>query len=82
MAAGGNRHGKRKQHDPGFEAQAREIQTRRARHRLAGKAAAVDVRDLRIDDIRQNPYEFISERARDASEKYGVKSVSLLAIKR
>ena len=36
---------------------------------------------LRIDDLKQNPYEFISERARDASEKYGVKSVSLLAVK-
>jgi arsenite methyltransferase len=36
---------------------------------------------LRIDDIRENPYEFISDRARDASRKYGVKSVSLLAVK-
>ena len=36
---------------------------------------------LRIEEIRQNPYEFISERARDASAKYGVKSVSLLAVK-
>jgi arsenite methyltransferase len=32
-----------------------------------------------IDEIRVNPYAFISERARNASEKYGVKSVSLLA---
>ena len=36
---------------------------------------------LRIEDIRENPYEFISERARDASAKYGVKSVSVLAVK-
>jgi hypothetical protein len=31
--------------------------------------------------VRENPYEFISERARDASVKYGVKSISLLARK-
>jgi arsenite methyltransferase len=53
-----------------------------------GGAAQVDVyreviegSGLRIEQIRENPYEFISERARDASAKYGVKSVSLLAIK-
>ena len=43
---------------------------------------AIESAGLRIDDLRQNPYEFISDRARDASEKYGVKSVSLLAVKR
>jgi arsenite methyltransferase len=36
---------------------------------------------LRIEEVRENPYKFISERARDASDKYGVKSVSLLAVK-
>jgi len=36
---------------------------------------------LRIEEVRDNPYEFISEQARDASAKYGVKSVSLLALK-
>jgi arsenite methyltransferase len=36
---------------------------------------------LMIEAIRDNTYEFISDRARDASAKYGVKSVSLLAIK-
>ena len=36
---------------------------------------------LAIDEMRENPYEFISERARNASTKYGVKSVSLLASK-
>jgi arsenite methyltransferase len=35
-----------------------------------------------IEELRENPYEFISERARDASAKYGVKSVSLLARKK
>jgi ubiquinone/menaquinone biosynthesis C-methylase UbiE len=43
--------------------------------------AAIEGAGLRIDDIKQNPYEFISERARSASAKYGVKSVSLLATK-
>jgi len=43
--------------------------------------AAIEAAGLRIDDLRQNPYEFITQQARDASAKYGVKSVSLLAIK-
>jgi len=42
---------------------------------------ATEVAGLRIEAIRENPYEFISERARDASTKYGVKSVSVLARK-
>jgi arsenite methyltransferase len=42
---------------------------------------AIEGAGLRIDDLRTNPYRFISERARNASDKYGVKSVSLLAIK-
>lgn len=42
---------------------------------------AIEGAGLRIDQIRDNPYEFISDRARDASAKYGVKSVSLLASK-
>ncbi len=41
----------------------------------------IEAAGLRIEEIRDNPYEFISDRARDASAKYGVKSVSLLAIK-
>jgi arsenite methyltransferase len=42
---------------------------------------AIEGSGLRIEQIRENPYEFISERARNASSKYGVKSVSLLAVK-
>jgi arsenite methyltransferase len=42
---------------------------------------AIEGAGLRIEDIKQNPYEFISDRAKDASVKYGVKSVSLLATK-
>jgi ubiquinone/menaquinone biosynthesis C-methylase UbiE len=43
---------------------------------------AIEGAGLCLEDIRRNPYEFISDRARDASAKYGVKSVSLLAVKR
>jgi len=43
---------------------------------------AIDAAGLAIERIRDNPYKFISDRARNASEKYGVKSVSLLAVKR
>ena len=32
-----------------------------------------------IEEIKENPYRFISERAQDASAKYGVKSVSIRA---
>ena len=42
---------------------------------------AIEGVGLRIETFRDNPYEFISDRARDASAKYGVKSVSLLAVK-
>ena len=42
---------------------------------------AIEAAGLRIEAITENPYEFISERARDASTKYGVKSVSALARK-
>jgi ubiquinone/menaquinone biosynthesis C-methylase UbiE len=42
---------------------------------------AIESAGLRIEEIRENPYEFISDRARNASQKYGVKSVSLLARK-
>jgi arsenite methyltransferase len=42
---------------------------------------AVEAAGLRIERIKENPYAFISERARNASEKYGVKSVSVLAVK-
>jgi len=43
---------------------------------------AIEESGLEIEELRENPYEFISERARNASDKYGVKSVSLLAVKR
>jgi ubiquinone/menaquinone biosynthesis C-methylase UbiE len=42
---------------------------------------AIDRAGLRIEEIRENPYDFISDRARDASAKYGVKSVSVLAVR-
>lgn len=43
--------------------------------------AAIEAAGLRVEEFRRNPYEFISERAQNASDKYGVKSVSLLATK-
>jgi arsenite methyltransferase len=42
---------------------------------------AIEAAGLRIEQVRRNPYEFISQRARNASARYGVKSVSLLAMK-
>ena len=42
---------------------------------------AIEAAGLQIEELRENPYEFISQRARNASAKYGVKSVSLLARK-
>ena len=42
---------------------------------------AIEVAGLCVQDVRRSPYEFISERARNASAKHGVKSVSLLARK-
>jgi arsenite methyltransferase len=42
---------------------------------------AIEGAGFRIETIRDNPYEFISDQARNASAKYGVKSISLLAFK-
>jgi arsenite methyltransferase len=42
---------------------------------------AIEATGLRVMDVRRNAYEFISPRARRASVKYGVKSISLLARK-
>jgi ubiquinone/menaquinone biosynthesis C-methylase UbiE len=43
--------------------------------------SAVESAGLVVEVIRSNPYKFISEQALNASDKYGVKSVSLLATK-
>ena len=43
---------------------------------------AVESAGLRVREVRDNPqYRFISENAQGAAKKYGVKSVSLLALK-
>jgi arsenite methyltransferase len=42
---------------------------------------AIEAAGLRIEQIKANRYRFISERARNASAKYGVKSIALLARK-
>jgi ubiquinone/menaquinone biosynthesis C-methylase UbiE len=41
---------------------------------------AIEDAGLRVVEIRTNPYEFISGQARNASDTYGVKSISLLAV--
>jgi arsenite methyltransferase len=44
---------------------------------------AIEAAGFEIDDLKENDqYRFVSERADNATQKYGVKSVSLLAIKR
>jgi len=44
---------------------------------------AIESAGFEIDDLRENnQYRFVSERADNATQKYGVKSVSLLAVKR
>jgi arsenite methyltransferase len=40
---------------------------------------AIEAAGLEMETIRENPYEFISDRALEATAKYGVKSISLLA---
>lgn len=42
---------------------------------------AIEAAGLRVEIVRDNPYRFISDRAAGASEKYGVRSVSVLAVK-
>jgi arsenite methyltransferase len=44
---------------------------------------AIEAAGFDLDDLKENDqYRFVSERADNATQKYGVKSVSLLAIKR
>ncbi len=44
---------------------------------------AIEAAGLQLDRLKENEqYRFVSERADNATQKYGVKSVSLLAIKR
>jgi ubiquinone/menaquinone biosynthesis C-methylase UbiE len=44
---------------------------------------AIEAAGFELEDLQENNrYRFVSERAENATEKYGVKSVSLLAIKR
>lgn len=42
---------------------------------------AIEAAGLRVEAVRRNPYEFLSGQARGASDRYGVKSVSILARK-
>jgi arsenite methyltransferase len=42
---------------------------------------AIEATGMRVEVIRRNRYEFLSDQARNASARYGVKSVSVLAVK-
>jgi arsenite methyltransferase len=44
-----------------------------------GYQAAIEAAGLRLELMKRNQYQFLSERAQDASLRYGVKSVSILA---
>jgi ubiquinone/menaquinone biosynthesis C-methylase UbiE len=43
--------------------------------------AAIAEAGLRVQVVRENPYEFVSTQARNATGTYGVKSISLVAMK-
>jgi ubiquinone/menaquinone biosynthesis C-methylase UbiE len=43
--------------------------------------ATIEAAGFTIRKIRSNPYEFLSEQARNAGKVYGVKSISVLAVK-
>jgi arsenite methyltransferase len=43
--------------------------------------AAIESAGLRVTAVRRNAYEFVSTQARNATGTYGVKSVSLIAVK-
>jgi ubiquinone/menaquinone biosynthesis C-methylase UbiE len=43
--------------------------------------STIEASGFTIRQIRPNPYEFLSEQARNAGKTYGVKSISLLAVK-
>lgn len=42
---------------------------------------ALTLAGLRVETTKQNPYRFLSDQARNASEEFGVRSVSVLATK-
>ena len=48
---------------------------------LQKRQTILETAGLRVERTRPNPYDFLSERARNASARYGVKSISLLAVK-
>jgi SAM-dependent methyltransferase len=44
-------------------------------------ATLIEAAGLKVREVRPNDYGFVSDQARGASSKYGVKSVSILAVK-
>ncbi len=43
--------------------------------------ATIEASGFTVREVRPNPYEFLSEQARNAGKVYGVKSISVLAVK-
>ena len=43
--------------------------------------ATIEACGFTVREVRPNPYEFLSEQAQDAGKVYGVKSISVLAVK-
>jgi arsenite methyltransferase len=41
----------------------------------------IEAAGLRVREVRANDYGFVSDQARGATSTYGVKSISLLAVK-
>ena len=55
---------------------------RRRRRRSADYLEAIEAAGLRVQTVRTNTgYRFLSPRAQAAAERYGVTSVSVLAVK-
>ena len=41
----------------------------------------IEAAGFEVQEVRENAYEFVSERALDACSTYGVESVSLVAVR-
>ena len=53
----------------------------RARSPARSYVETIEAAGLHVEEVRQNDYNFISDRPSQACSTYGVESVSLLAVK-
>jgi hypothetical protein len=53
----------------------------RRRHPTGHYRQAIEDAGLHVQRVRPNPYQFLSARARNASAAFGVRSISVLAVK-